>query len=168
MDICLPVLLHCVLSKQISVLAHCNLNIISLIIRIGLGLKYLSLIIQNLDLNLPVCIVFHIILFIFIWCSGPDHPSSGQLLDPTVGTRSSLTESASDTWTRSSLFWSVSGPNSRDQIIPVLVYLWSTQSGPNHYSSGVLLDSMVWTRSSIFWHASACSWEQIFPLLVCH
>ena len=65
MDICLPVLLHCVLSKQISVLAHCNLNIISLIIRIGLGLKYLSLIIQNLDLNLPVCIVFYIVLYVF-------------------------------------------------------------------------------------------------------
>ena len=40
--------------------------------------------------------------------------------------------------TRSSLFWCISGAHSRDQITPLLAYIWRQQSGPDHSSSSVL------------------------------
>ena len=68
-------------------------------------------------------------LLVSLWNqqSGPDHHFSGQPLDSTVGTRSSLLWSTliPTVGTRSSLFWSAYGPNGLDQIKFFLVSLWS-------------------------------------------
>ena len=84
--------------------------------------------------------------------------------------------------TRSSLFWCISDAYGRDQIITLLVYLWSLRSGPDHPSSGYLwslwsgpdhpssgasLKPMVGTRSFLFWCIyEAYGRDQIIPLLV--
>ena len=84
---------------------------------------------------------------------GPDHPSSGQSLDPTVGTRSSL-------------FWCTSEAHSRDQIITLLVCFWILWSGLDHPSSG-MLQHAVGNRFSLFWCATRIyGQDKIISLLV--
>ena len=94
-------------------------------------------------------------LLVHLWSLwlGPDQPSSGVSLKPTVGTRSSLfwVSLKPMVGTKSSLFWCISEAYGRDQIIPLLVHLWSLWSGPDHPSSSASVKPMVGTRSSLFW-----------------
>ena len=100
-------------------------------------------------------------LLVSLWNqqSGPDHHFSGQPLDSTVGTRSSLLWSTliPTVGTRSSLFWSAYGPNGLDQIKFFLVSLWSNYSGP--------AVPVVGTRSSLFWSSGTVSWDQSLILV---